>query len=85
MIVVAPSILSADFARLGEQVVEARLSRAELARRAAVLASTLRHRENDRGFPGVPAFLPLAEALGMPVERLAEGGGKPGGGGSGSR
>jgi transcriptional regulator with XRE-family HTH domain len=48
------------------------LSRAELARRAAVPASTLRGRENDRSIPGVPAFLRLAEAL-VPPERLAEG------------
>jgi transcriptional regulator with XRE-family HTH domain len=51
---------------------EAGLSRAELARRANVLVSTLRHWENDRGFPGL-AFLRLAEALGVPAERLAEG------------
>ena len=35
--------------------------------------STLRNWENGRGFPGVPAFLRLAEALGVPAERLAEG------------
>jgi transcriptional regulator with XRE-family HTH domain len=52
---------------------EAGLSRAELARRAGVPGSTLRHWEHDRGFPGVPAFLRLAEALGVPAERLAEG------------
>jgi transcriptional regulator with XRE-family HTH domain len=52
---------------------EAGLSRAELARRAGIPASTLRHWEHDRGFPGVPAFLRLAEALGGPAERLAEG------------
>jgi transcriptional regulator with XRE-family HTH domain len=51
---------------------EAGLSRAELARRAGVPASTLRHWEGDRGFPG-PAFLRLAAALGVPPERLAEG------------
>jgi hypothetical protein len=33
----------------------------------------LRHWENGRGFLGVPAFLRLAEALGVPAERLAEG------------
>jgi DNA-binding transcriptional regulator YiaG len=38
------------------------LSRAELARRAGVPVSTLRHWEHGRGFPGVPAFLRLAEA-----------------------
>ena len=35
--------------------------------------STLRHWENDLGFPGVPAFPRLAEALGVPTERLAKG------------
>ena len=34
--------------------------------------STLRHWENGRGFPGMPALLRLAEALGVPAERLAE-------------
>ena len=52
---------------------QAGLSRAGLARRASVPVSTLRNGENGRGFPGVPAFLRLAEALGVPVERLAEG------------
>ena len=52
---------------------EAGLSRAALARRAGVPVSTLRHWEHDRGFPGAPAFLRLAEALGVPAERLAEG------------
>ena len=52
---------------------DARLSRAELARRAGVPVSTLRHWENDRGFPGVPALLRLAEALAVSAERLAEG------------
>jgi transcriptional regulator with XRE-family HTH domain len=51
----------------------ARLSRAELARRAAVPASTLRGWENDRGFPGVRPYLRLAAALGVTPERLAEG------------
>jgi transcriptional regulator with XRE-family HTH domain len=55
------------------------LSRAELARRAGVPASTLRGWENDRGFPGVAAGLRLAEALGVPAERLAEGVGDPAG------
>jgi transcriptional regulator with XRE-family HTH domain len=49
------------------------LSRAGLARRAGVPASTLRNWENDRGFPGLAASLRLAAALGVPVERLAEG------------
>jgi putative transcriptional regulator len=52
---------------------EAGLSRAELARRAGVPVSTLRHWENDRGFPGASAVFRLADALGVPVERLAEG------------
>jgi transcriptional regulator with XRE-family HTH domain len=43
------------------------------ARRAGVPISTLRHREHDRGFPGVPAFLRLAEEFGVSPERLAEG------------
>jgi transcriptional regulator with XRE-family HTH domain len=49
------------------------MSRPELARRAAVPAGTLRNWEADRGFPGLPALLRLAGALGVPVERLAEG------------
>jgi transcriptional regulator with XRE-family HTH domain len=49
------------------------LSRAELARRAAVRASTLRNWEADRGMPCMPAALRLARALGVPVERFAEG------------
>jgi transcriptional regulator with XRE-family HTH domain len=52
---------------------QAELSRAERARLAGVPVSTLRHWENSRGFPGVPAFLRLAETLGVPAERLAEG------------
>jgi putative transcriptional regulator len=52
---------------------EAGLSRAELARRASVPVSTLRNWENDRGFPGVPAGMRLAEALGVPAERFAAG------------
>jgi len=52
---------------------QAGLSRAELARRAGVLVSTLRNWENDRGFPGLPSFRRLAEALEVSVERLAEG------------
>ena len=51
----------------------AKLYRAELARQAGAPVSTLRHWENDRGFPGVPASLRLAEALGVPAARLAEG------------
>ena len=51
----------------------AALSRAELARRVGVPASTLRHWEADRGMPGMPASLRLAEVLGVPVEQLAEG------------
>jgi transcriptional regulator with XRE-family HTH domain len=49
------------------------LSRAGLARRAGAPASTLRNWEAGRGFPGVQAGLRLAEALGVPLERLAEG------------
>jgi transcriptional regulator with XRE-family HTH domain len=49
------------------------LSRAGLARRAAVPASTLRNWEGDRDFPGVRAGLRLAEALRVTPERLAEG------------
>jgi HTH-type transcriptional regulator, cell division transcriptional repressor len=52
---------------------EAGLSRAELALRGGVRVSTLRNWENDRGFPRLPALLRLAEALGVPVERFAEG------------
>jgi transcriptional regulator with XRE-family HTH domain len=51
---------------------EAAVSRAELARRAGVPVSTLRNWENGRGFPGVPALLRLAEALGVPAERLTQ-------------
>jgi transcriptional regulator with XRE-family HTH domain len=35
--------------------------------------STLRGWEGDRGFPSLPAAQRLAEALGVPVERFAEG------------
>jgi transcriptional regulator with XRE-family HTH domain len=49
------------------------LSRPELARRARVPAGTLRSWEGDRGFPGLPALLRLAGALGVPVERFAQG------------
>jgi transcriptional regulator with XRE-family HTH domain len=49
------------------------LSRAELARRAGVPAATLRNWENDRGFPTLAALYGLAGALGVTVERLAEG------------
>jgi len=52
---------------------EAGLCCAELARRAGVPASTLRNWEGDRGMPGLPALGRLAAALGMPVERFAEG------------
>jgi len=56
---------------------EVGLSRAELARRASVPASTLRNWENDRGFPTLPVVMRLAEALGVPAEWLAGGGGRP--------
>jgi len=49
------------------------LSRAELARKAAVPAGTLRNWEGDRGFPGLPVLLRLAAALGVTVEQIAEG------------
>jgi transcriptional regulator with XRE-family HTH domain len=49
------------------------LTRADLARKASVPASTLRNWEGDRGFPGLPEALRLARALGVPVERFAEG------------
>ena len=49
------------------------LSRSELARRAGVPVSTLRRWEGDRGFPGLPALLRLAQTLGLRVERFAEG------------
>jgi transcriptional regulator with XRE-family HTH domain len=49
------------------------LSRAELARSAGVPVSPLRNWENDPGFPDPAACLWLAEALGVPAERLAEG------------
>jgi transcriptional regulator with XRE-family HTH domain len=49
------------------------LSWAELARRAGVPASTLRGWEADRDFPGPAAGLRLAGALGVTLERLAEG------------
>jgi transcriptional regulator with XRE-family HTH domain len=52
---------------------EAGLSRPELARKASVPVSTLRNWEGDRGFPNMPALLRLAKALGVRVERLAEG------------
>jgi transcriptional regulator with XRE-family HTH domain len=52
---------------------EAGLSRAELARRAGVPASTLRNWDHDRGFPHLRSLLRMAEVLGVPVERLAEG------------
>ena len=52
---------------------KAGLSRAELARSAGVPITTLRNWENDPGFPDPAACLRLAEALGVPAERLAEG------------
>jgi transcriptional regulator with XRE-family HTH domain len=55
----------------GAEAVEE--SRPELARRAGVPPSTLRNWEDDRGFPGLPVLVRLAEVLGVPVERFAEG------------
>jgi transcriptional regulator with XRE-family HTH domain len=52
---------------------KAGLSRAQLARRAAVPASTLRNWEGGRGMPGLPALVRLTGALGVPVERFVEG------------
>jgi transcriptional regulator with XRE-family HTH domain len=52
---------------------EAVLSRAERARRVGIPVGTPGHWENDRGFPGVPAFMRLAEALGVSPEKLAKG------------
>jgi transcriptional regulator with XRE-family HTH domain len=49
------------------------LSRAELARRAKVPLSTLRGWEGDRGGPDLRALMRLAAALGVPVERFADG------------
>ncbi len=57
---------------------EARLSRAELARRVGVPASTLRNWEHHRGFPRLRALLRMPEALGVTVERIAEGVEDPG-------
>jgi transcriptional regulator with XRE-family HTH domain len=56
------------------------LSRAALSRRAGIPAGTLRNWEGDRGFPGLPAMMRLAAALGVPVERFAEGVEDPEGG-----
>jgi hypothetical protein len=41
--------------------------------RGSVPICALRNWEGDQGMPGIPAALPLAEALGVPTERLAEG------------
>jgi DNA-binding XRE family transcriptional regulator len=49
------------------------LTRAALARKTGVPASTLRRWERDQGFPGLPTLVRLAAALGVPVERFAEG------------
>jgi transcriptional regulator with XRE-family HTH domain len=49
------------------------LSRAELARRAGVPASSLHSWEGNRGFPGLHAFRRLVAALGVTPERLTEG------------
>jgi transcriptional regulator with XRE-family HTH domain len=47
------------------------LPRSELARRAGLAVSTLAGWEHDRGFPGLPALLRLAQALALPVESFA--------------
>ena len=60
------------------------LTRPELARRAGVPVSTLRHWECNRGFPDLAALLRLAVALGVPVERFAEGVEDPAGDEAGS-
>src|SRR5262245_30097122 len=52
---------------------EAGLSRLELARQAGVTASILRNWEADRGMPSLAVLVRLAGALGVPVERFAEG------------
>ena len=49
----------------------AALSRAGLARKTGVSASTLRNWEGDRGFPGPAAGVRLAGALGVTLERLS--------------
>jgi transcriptional regulator with XRE-family HTH domain len=49
------------------------LSRSALAGKAGVPVSTLRGWEGDRGFPSLAALLRLANALGVRLERLAEG------------
>jgi transcriptional regulator with XRE-family HTH domain len=49
------------------------LSRPELARRAGVPVGTLRNWEGGRGMPGLSARLRLPTALGVRVERFAEG------------
>jgi transcriptional regulator with XRE-family HTH domain len=64
-----------SFGRYSQALREAAaLSRTDLARRVGVPASTLRDWKGDRGMPGLPVLLRLAEALGVPVERFAEGG-----------
>jgi transcriptional regulator with XRE-family HTH domain len=64
---------------------EAGLSRPELAQRAGVPLSTLRNWESDRGFPGLPVLVRLAEVLGVPVKRFAEGVNEPEAPGGASR
>jgi serine/threonine protein kinase len=64
--------------RLVGRPEDAGRSRAEVARRAGVPASAIRNWEGDRGFPGMHAFRRLAGALGVTLERLAEGVEDPG-------
>jgi transcriptional regulator with XRE-family HTH domain len=48
------------------------LSRAELARRAAVPVSTLHNWEGSRALPGLPALLRLPGALGVTDDASAD-------------
>jgi transcriptional regulator with XRE-family HTH domain len=66
------------FWREGGRLRKQYVKPAELARRAGVPTSTLRGWEGDRGFPTLPAARRLAAALGVPVERFAEGVEDPG-------
>jgi transcriptional regulator with XRE-family HTH domain len=52
---------------------KAGLSRSALARQASIPVSTLRNWETGQGFPPLAALVKLARALGVPVERFANG------------